>query len=194
MHFQGRYHASARTLRRLRKRKRRRIPYLSILVRDRDGRPQYQYAGFDVGNADEHEYLLTEFAIALKEGSWVRGPNVSKKRRADGEWTVGRLVYVEMDTGRETEAQFRDRMDSYRGCEDPLLIVVHNVEYPKETAKRVLRLMAWGDVVDRIALYVSLDEIREKGWDSMCADSSGRAVPLQTVMQRSPQKRVSLRV
>jgi len=183
--FQGRYHAAARTLRRLRKRKRARIPYLNVLHADRDGRPQYQYAGYDVGNADEHEYLLTEFAIALPGGDWVRGPKVGK-RRPDGEWNPGVFCNVEMDTGRESEAQFRDRMDSYRGCQDPLLIVVHNADSPDQTAKRVMRLMAWGEAVDRIALYVSLDEIRRKGWDAQWADGGGKAISLKTILQRRP--------
>src|SRR5437879_3738069 len=52
--FDGNYKQAAHCLARLRRKGK--IPHLTVIPRDTDGRPQYQYAGWMVGYAAVHEY------------------------------------------------------------------------------------------------------------------------------------------
>ena len=182
--FEGRYKAASHCLARLRKKGR--IPYLSIVPREADGRPQFQYSGWQVGNKGLHEFLLTEFVLAYPDGTWVRGSKVSQKRKPDAEWNPGTFMNVELVTGHQSEQQFRERMDRYRGSDEPLLIVAHNVDHPDQTPQLMIRLMAWGEAVDTIALYVTLEEAKKYAWDAHWVDGGGHGTTLRQMIGKEP--------
>jgi hypothetical protein len=73
-------------------------------------------------------------------------------------------------------------MSRFRKTEDPLLIVVHNWEHPTRSADRMKRLIEWGEDVDHIAFYITLEDAKKGGWDAVWMDGGENGTTLRKML------------
>jgi hypothetical protein len=146
---------------------------------NREGHPIHIWCGWQV-KADTlkgHELPLSYFCRAYKEFEWIRGH--SKIARLYGDTLpdavmVGeKEMLVEYDSREETEDQYRDHMKRYTKEERRLLIVA-----PYGGDERLRQLVAWGEAVNHLAFYTTLDRAMQDPYGSIWVNAEWKPTTL----------------
>jgi hypothetical protein len=103
------YKVAARRAKKLRERKRKRLPYVGSVLLNDCGRKNDVYCGWQPQSL-LHEVLLTEEILPLWDLPWERGNRVGKYN-SDG--VMCGMLHVEMDRATEGYDQVEDQMRVY---------------------------------------------------------------------------------
>lgn len=138
-----------------------------------NGRPQDVYFNGSLKiDHLKHEVLLTDFLLLYEGVEFCRLWDVDQQVRADAEMVLnGMKFFVELDTGEVSLGRVEKRWENYSGVSDYLLVVTSS-----ET--RLRNLVEHSSEVRGIALFTTLDEVKEEPYGEVWLDCFGKRVAL----------------
>jgi hypothetical protein len=153
-----------------------RIKYHWSLRVNPQGRPIDVYCGWacKMDTLKRHELPLTYFCRAYRDYTWIRGYRVPKDTLPDAVMIGDRERLVEFDSGEESAEQYREHMARYATDTRRLLIVA-----PYGDTGRMEQLIGWGEHVNHLAAYTTLDRAMRDPYGCIWVDATGKAAALK---------------
>lgn len=152
-----------------------RIKYQWSIRVNAEGRPVHVYCGWacKMDTLKSHELPLTYFCRAYKDFEWVRGTSaiqrIYKETEPDAVMIGDKTRFVEYDSALEREGTYKEHMTRYKGTNTRILIVV-----PWFRDDRIEQLIGWGESVNHLAAYTTLDRVMATPYGQIWRDSTGK--------------------